>query len=330
MWCKWSHLLKSNLEHVLLRISAERERQRAASAELIQSMRKTEKIQPTLTPQNGRMENMQGPKLSILFRTQIWSHKHITWGVKGASSWKCQIAMPNGPCTQHHLNKDLLAASAAAAHRKQSWRRLENGGGQDAAEKNTQRGHKGWKKKVHLLTLAMCFFKRTKFNGWMMAKSACTGRCKGRVFLEALATGVGATFGASKMHGMFMKPWNLQHFLAQTASPNSLRWNSVAMIVTNKMSIFCFEVLDSWWAVAKTEPKIIAFWLEEPELKKCTKLFQNITLFYVLSSQNTANTRVIDWIAWEPEVKKAKKTPVVVLHFGPFVEKTSKKTVFSK
>ena len=129
---------------------------------------------------------------------------------------------------------------------------------------------------------------------------------------------------------MFIKHWNLQHFLAQTASPNSLRWNSVAMIVTNKMSIFGFEVLDSWWAVAKTEPKIIAFWLEESELKKYTKVFQNITMFYVLSSQNTANTSVFDWIAWEPEVIKVKKTPVVVLHFGPFVEKNTEKTcVFS-
>ena len=69
---------------------------------------------------------------------------------------------------------------------------------------------------------------------------------------------------------------------------------------------------DRW---QKRSQKIIAFWLEELELKKCTKLFQNIALFYVLSSQNTANTSVFDWIAWEPEVIKVKKTPVVVLHF---------------
>lgn len=84
------------MEHVLLRISAERERQRAASAELIQSMRKTEKIQPTLTPQNGRMEDMQGPKLSILFRTQIWSHKQKKLGVskeRVAESVKLQCQM---------------------------------------------------------------------------------------------------------------------------------------------------------------------------------------------------------------------------------------------
>ena len=160
MWCKWSHLLKSNLEHVLLRISAERERQRAASAELIQSMRKTEKIQPTLTPQNGRLEDMQGPKLSILFRTQIWSHKHIAWRIKGASSWKCQIAMPNGPCTQHHLNKDLLAASAAAAHRKQSWRRLENGGRpRCCGKKHTKRAQRLKEKKTSLDSCHVLFQK---------------------------------------------------------------------------------------------------------------------------------------------------------------------------
>ena len=33
-----------------------------------------------------------------------------------------------------------------------------------------------------------------KFNECMMVKSACTGRCKGRVFLEALATGGGGDF----------------------------------------------------------------------------------------------------------------------------------------
>lgn len=61
-------------------------------------------------------------------------------------------------------------------------------------KKTHKEGTKAERKKKHLLTLAMCFFKRTKFNGWMMAKSACTGRCKEHVFLEALARGGGGDF----------------------------------------------------------------------------------------------------------------------------------------
>ena len=55
-------------------------------------------------------------------------------------------------------------------------------------------------------------------------KSARTVGAKGRVFPEALTQSAlakgGATWFAGKMHGTFIKHRNLQHFWAQTGSPN--------------------------------------------------------------------------------------------------------------
>ena len=56
------------------------------------------------------------------------------------------------------------------------------------------------------------------------SEHACTIGAKGRVFPEALTqsalAGGGVYYFAGKMHGTFIKHRNLQHFWAQTGSPN--------------------------------------------------------------------------------------------------------------
>ena len=68
-------------------------------------------------------------------------------------------------------------------------------------------------------------------------KSSRTVGAKGRVFPEAL-TQVSFSWGGGppgKIHDTFIKLCNLQHFGAQTASPNFWCYNFAAKIVTNKM-----------------------------------------------------------------------------------------------
>ena len=72
-----------------------------------------------------------------------------------------------------------------------------------------------------------------------MVKSARTVGAKGRVFPEALTQSAlargGAAYFADKMHCTFIKHRNLQHFGAQTASPNFWCYNFAAKIATGKM-----------------------------------------------------------------------------------------------
>ena len=74
---------------------------------------------------------------------------------------------------------------------------------------------------------------------------------------------------------------------------------------------------------------MIDFLLDEHELKKCEKLFQNIVFFGMLSCQNTVNTTVFGWFALRSGSENMKKTVVFVVHLKPLVEKTSQNTVFS-
>ena len=74
---------------------------------------------------------------------------------------------------------------------------------------------------------------------------------------------------------------------------------------------------------------MIDFLLDEHELKKCEKLFQNIVFFCVLSCQNTVNTTVFGWFGLRTGNEYMKKTVVFAVHLEPLVEKTSQNTVFS-
>ena len=74
---------------------------------------------------------------------------------------------------------------------------------------------------------------------------------------------------------------------------------------------------------------MIDFLLDEHELKKCEKLFQNIVFFCMLSCQNTVDTTVIFWFALRTGSENMKKTVVFAVHLKPLVEKTSQNTVFS-
>ena len=80
--------------------------------------------------------------------------------------------------------------------------------------------------------------------------------------------------------------------------------------------------------MAKTQQKMMDFFLGEHELKKCEKLFQNIVFFCVLSCQNTVNTTVFGWFALRTGRENMKKTVVFAVHLKPLVEKTSQNTVF--
>ena len=79
----------------------------------------------------------------------------------------------------------------------------------------------------------------------------------------------------------------------------------------------------------KTQQKMIDFLLDEHELKKCEKLFQNIVFFGVLSCQNTVNTTVFGWFALRTGREDMKKTVVFAVHLKPPVEKTSQNTLLS-
>ena len=81
--------------------------------------------------------------------------------------------------------------------------------------------------------------------------------------------------------------------------------------------------------MAKTQQKMIDFLLDEHELKKCEKLFQNIVFFCMLSCQNSVNTTVFGWFALRTGSENMKKTVVFAVHLKPLVEKTSQNTVFS-
>ena len=81
--------------------------------------------------------------------------------------------------------------------------------------------------------------------------------------------------------------------------------------------------------MAKTQQKMIDFLLDEHELKKCEKLFQNIVFFCMLSCQNTVNTTVFGWFALRTGSENMKKPVVFAVHVKPLVEKTSQNTVFS-
>ena len=74
---------------------------------------------------------------------------------------------------------------------------------------------------------------------------------------------------------------------------------------------------------------MIDFLLDEHELKKCEKLFQNIVFFCMLSCQNTVNTTAFGWFALRTGSENMKKTVVFAVHLKPPVEKTSQNTVFS-
>ena len=77
------------------------------------------------------------------------------------------------------------------------------------------------------------------------------------------------------------------------------------------------------------QQKMIDFLLDEHELKKCEKLFQNIVFFCMLSCQNIVNTTVFGWFALRTGSENMKKTVVFAVHLKPLVEKTSQNTVFS-
>ena len=62
--------------------------------------------------------------------------------------------------------------------------------------------------------------------------------------------------------------------------------------------------------MAKTQQKMIDFLLDEHELKKCKKLFQNIVFlcfFCMLSCQSTVNTTVFGWFALRTGSENMKK-----------------------
>ena len=101
------------------------------------------------------------------------------------------------------------------------------------------------------------------------------------------------------------KHCNLLHFWAQTASPNFLRYNFVAKVVTNKMSIlgpvqqfFC-DLTPSWVRTSggKNRAKNAWFLNWGAQAQKCEKVFQSIVFVCMLSCQNTANTSVFGWFA---------------------------------
>ena len=72
------------------------------------------------------------------------------------------------------------------------------------------------------------------------------------------------------------------------------------------------------------------FLIDEHELKKSEKLFQNIVFFRMVSCQNIVNTTVFGWFALRAGSKNMKKTVVFAVHLKPLVEKTLQDTVFSR
>ena len=67
--------------------------------------------------------------------------------------------------------------------------------------------------------------------------------------------------------------------------------------------------------MAKTLQKMIGFLLDEHELKKCEKVFQNMFFFCMWSCQNTVNTTVFGWFALRTGSGNMKKTVVFAVHF---------------
>ena len=80
--------------------------------------------------------------------------------------------------------------------------------------------------------------------------------------------------------------------------------------------------------MAKTQQKMINFLLDEHELKKCEKLFQNIVFFCMLSCQNTVDTTVIGWFALRTGSENMKKTVVFAVHLNPLLKKHRKTQCF--
>ena len=173
-----------------------------------------------------------------------------------------------------------------------------------------------------------------------LSKSTCPGRCKGRVFLEALATNRsalagGASYFAGNMRGKFVTHCNLQDFWAQTASPSFLSQNFVAKIVTNKMSILglvwqYFAIFTPSWvrmSGGKNASKNDSFLHWGARAENMSKIASKTSciLDFRLVKVLTANTIVHGWFALRAGSNKCEWNTGIYNTFQPPRRKNHRK-----